>query len=113
MGKETISVVHALCFDKSSHCSMFGSVCGDFSLADVTMLDNVPTHQLSADCQEYASISQLFALATKPLNIQSYIKSISYEHNIAHVYSLSITAAHAEPSGDCSCSTHYISFVRR
>lgn len=58
-------------------------------------------------------INQLFALAVKPLNIQLYFKSISYEHNITPAYSLSITAARAQPSGDCYGSAHHISFVRR
>lgn len=108
MGKETISVVHVLCFDKYSNCSVFRSLCRDFSSENVTVLDYALTHQLSIECFYQSTV----CMSHETLNIQFYIKSISYEHNMAHVYSLSITAAQAEPSGDCSCSTHYISFVR-
>lgn len=64
-------------------------------------------------CSHARLINQLFALAAKPLNIQLYFKSISEEHNITPAYSLSITAARAQPSGDCYGSAQHISFVRR
>lgn len=112
MGTGPISVVHVLCFDKSSHCSVFESVHGDFSPANVTVLDYVPDTPAFNGLLGKCFYQSATSMSHETQNFQFYMKSISYEHNIAPVYSLSITAAQAEPSGDCFCSTHYISFVR-
>lgn len=118
--KETITVIH------SSFFFFFFHFCARWNLLDLcawrVLLGRerdilVDSHRQRVFVQGHAEkkqlINQLFALAMKPLNIQLYFKSISYEHNITPAYSLSITAARAQPSGDCYGSAHHISFVRR
>lgn len=63
-------------------------------------------------CSNMLALFQI-SISHEAPNVQLHIKSISYEHNITLIYSLSITAVWAEPSGGSSCSAHHISFVGR
>lgn len=114
------SVPYVFCSPRNLYTVQSLDLCGDFSGRRDSLIDshrqglwlcsNVVA--VNAQLRKYFQKSTV-CISYEPLNIQFYIKSISHEQNITPFYSLSITAAQAEPSGDCSCSAHHISFVRR